>query len=163
MNGLNGITFPAIEIKREFEEMAYSGGKCWEVRRRPLPLCKPVALVVDGRLSSFAEFDFGVVAPPLNLDLAVRRASPHPYAAKTGVSRGWLLDYSRGRDLYAFAYRRIARAPSVCGVHALFEGRIVTVTSGDRGLILDWCGRVAQALVFGEDPVKNAIMRGGAR
>ena len=155
MSGLNGIAFPAIEIKREFEEMAIAGRKRWEVRRRPLPLGEPVALVVDGRLSSFAVFSHGVTAMPAHLGRRVADASGGA-AAELGVADDWLFHYARGRDLFAYEYDGIARARLARGVHALFEGRIVSVTSSSRAALEDWQRRMLTRLM-------KEMTEGGAR
>lgn len=149
MSGLNSIVFQALEICREFEEAAIAGRKRWEVRRRPVPLGEPVALVVDGRLSSFALFSHGVVAMPAHLRRRVGEASGGAGAETLGVSDCWLFDYARGRDLYAYEYDGIARANLARGVNALYEGRIVNVTSTSRSALENWQGRMLNRLLKG--------------
>lgn len=153
---MNRLEFPAITIKREFENLAIAGRKRWEVLRRPLPLGKPIGLVVDGRLSSFAVFSHGVTAMPAHLQRHICVAAGGGDAVSLGVAIGSLFDFAKGRDLFAYEYDAIVRAELARGVHALFEDRIVSLTSYSRRALENWQGRLFARLM------NNLMKKGGA-
>ena len=150
------ITMPAVEIGREDLRMVLSGRKCWEVRRSRIPLCEPVALVVDGVVEAFAEFRLAILSTPRDvLGDILRHVGGREELAGAGVDRWRVFDIARGGDVYAHAYAGVAPVLGLL-VRAKPERGKATLSSATEALLV-WHRRGVCDLHCGETPLLRAL------
>lgn len=113
------LALPAIVIEQRYLDMVFKGRKCWEIRKRMLPLMRPVLLVAENRLGSrhvaaVAVFDKAVVAPA-SFILDEIAALAGRVAGRTGVDQKWLDGYvGAKKDACAHSYWRIMAFEPEC-------------------------------------------------
>lgn len=85
---------PAIVIEQRDLDMVFKGRKCWELRKRQLPLLTPVLIVAQGRLgerhvAAVAVFDT-MVADGGSQSLATSYRSPGGRRGRPALTRSGL-------------------------------------------------------------------------
>ena len=127
---------PALVIEQRYLDMVFKGRKCWELRKRQLPLMTPVLLVAQGRLGSrhvaaVAVFDKMVADGGFSI-LGDLVALAGRKAGRAGVDQKWVADYARGETVYAHGYWRIlAFEPECEGREELSGARLKVVLGSD--------------------------------
>lgn len=102
------VAIPAIVIEQRFLDMVFEGRKCWELRKRQLPLLTPVLLVAQGRLgerhvAAVAVFDTMVADGGFSILGDIVSLSGRK-AGKAGVNQKWVDDYAKGKTVFAHRY-----------------------------------------------------------